>query len=251
VVVSLSVATLAWRAGALRPSGAAAATIVGAVVLLSTGWPGGLVLLAFFAPSSALSRLWPAGGAPPEGKDDRRDAWQVLANGGPPAVLATLALPHGGALFVLAAGLAAAAADTWATSVGAHSGRAPRHLLTGRTVPTGTSGGVTALGTWGGAAGAAIVAAAALPFLGLKAGFVAFLLGLSGMLLDSALGAGLQGSFRCSDCDAASELRIHRCGRPTNHTGGIAWLTNDGVNALATTAAALAAWAAWGWCCLP
>jgi len=248
-LVSLAVATLAWRAGALRPSGAAAASIAGAVVLLTTGWPGGLVLLAFFGPSSALSRLWPAPGHPPEGKDDRRDAWQVLANGGPPAFLAAAALQDGAALFVLAGGLAAAAADTWATTVGAHSGTPPRHLLTGRSVPAGTSGGVTVLGTGGGAAGAAVVAAVTLPFLGWRAALSAFVLGVSGMILDSALGAGLQGSFHCSACDAASELRIHRCGRPTTHTGGIAWLTNDGVNALATAAAALAAWAAWGWCC--
>ena len=222
---------------------------MGAVVLLTTGWPGGLVLLAFFAPSSALSRLWPAPGAPAEGKDDRRDAWQVLANGGPPALLAVVALPGGGALFVLAAGLAAAAADTWATTVGAHSRTPPRHLLTGRSVPPGTSGGITMLGTCGGAAGGALVAAASLPFLGGHATLVAFMLGTSGMMLDSALGAGLQGKFRCGTCDATSELRIHRCGRPTIHTGGLTWLTNDGVNALATTAAALAACAAWGWCC--
>lgn len=249
VGVSLLVATLAWRAGALRRSGAVAAAMVGAVILLSTGWPGGLVLLAFFAPSSALSRVWPAPGAPAEGKDDRRDAWQVLANGGPPALLAAAVPSGGGALFILAAGLAAAAADTWATSVGAHSRTPPRHLLTGRSVPPGTSGGVTALGTGGGAAGAALVAAAAMAFLGGPAGLAVFIVGLVGMTLDSALGAGLQGRFHCNACGAASELRTHRCGRPTIHTGGIAWLTNDGVNALTTATAALAAWAAWGWCC--
>jgi len=250
-IVSLGVAALAWRAGALRPSGAAAASLVGVVVLACTGWPGGLLLLLFFAPSSALSRLWPGPGPQAEGKGERRDAWQVLANGGPPALLAAMAPAGGGALFVLAAGLAAAAADTWATGVGAHSRTPPRHLLTGRTVAPGRSGGVTWLGTAGGAAGAALLAAAALPFIGGRAALAVLLLGVSGMLLDSALGAGLQGKFRCDACDAASELRTHRCGRPTNHTGGFAWLTNDGVNALATAAAALAAWAAWGWCCSP
>jgi len=250
-IVSLVVALLAWRAGALGPSGAAAAAMVGAVVLVTTGWPGGILLLAFFAPSSALSRLWPGPRPQAEGKGDRRDAWQVLANGGPPALLAATAMESGGALFVLAAGLAAAAADTWATGVGAHSSTPPRHLLSGRTVPAGSSGGVTWLGTAGGAAGASVLAAAALPFMGVRAALAVLVFGLLGMVLDSALGAGLQGKFRCIACDAASELRIHRCGRPTIHTGGFAWLTNDGVNALATAAAALGAWAAWGWCCSP
>jgi uncharacterized protein (TIGR00297 family) len=248
-VVSAAVAILAWRAGALRASGALAASAVGTAILLATGWPGGLVLVAFFAPSSAISRVWPAPGRTPEGKGDRRDAWQVLANGGPPALLATLAASPGGAMLTLAAGLAAAAADTWATAVGAHSTTPPRHLLTGRVVPPGTSGGVTLLGTAGGAAGAAVVAGAALPALGGRAACLVFSLGLCGMFLDSALGAGLQGKFRCDHCDAASELRTHRCGRPTTRIGGVSWLTNDGVNALATAAASLAGWAAWGWCC--
>lgn len=250
-IVSLGLAALAWWAGALRPSGAAAASLVGVVVLVSAGWPGGLLLLLFFAPSSALSRLWPGPRPQTEGKGDRRDVWQVLANGGPPALLAATAGGGEGALFVLAAGLAAAAADTWATGVGAHSRTPPRHLLNGRTVPPGSSGGVTWLGTAGGAAGAALLAGAALPFIGGRAALAVLLLGVSGMLLDSALGAALQGKFRCETCDAASELRIHRCSRPTRHTGGFAWLTNDGVNALATAAAALAAWAAWGCCCSP
>jgi len=248
-VVSTGVAVLAWRAGALRPSGALAATAVGTAILVATGWPGGLVLLAFFAPSSALARIWPSPGRLSEAKDDRRDAWQVLANGGPPALLAVLAPSPGGALLALTAGLAAAAADTWATGVGAHSPSPPRHLLNGRVVPTGTSGGVTLLGTAGAGAGAALVAVAALPGLDLPAAGIAFGIGLAGMLLDSALGAGLQGRFRCEHCGAASELRIHRCGRPTTLIGGFSWLTNDGVNALATAAAAAAGWAAWGWCC--
>jgi uncharacterized protein (TIGR00297 family) len=248
-VVSSGVAVLAWRAGALRTSGALAAALVGTAILVATGWPGGLVLLAFFAPSSALSRLWPAPGPRSDAKDDRRDAWQVLANGGPPALLALLAPSPGVALLALTAGLAAAAADTWATGVGAHSPSPPRHLLDGRVVPSGTSGGVTLLGTAGAGAGAALVAGAALPALGLTAAGMAFGIGLAGMLLDSALGAGLQGRFRCAHCDAASESRIHRCGRPTALIGGFSWLTNDGVNALATAAAAVAGWAAWGWCC--
>jgi uncharacterized membrane protein len=68
------------------------------------------------------------------------------------------------------------------------------------------------------------------------------------MLLDAALGAGVQGRFRCETCQQASERTVHRCGRPTRFLGGWAWMSNDGVNALATLAATAAGWAAGrGW----
>jgi uncharacterized membrane protein len=45
----------------------------------------------------------------------------------------------------------------------------------------------------------------------------------------------------------ASERRVHRCGRPTARTSGIAWLNNDVVNFLATGSAAVAGLGAWYW----
>lgn len=249
-IVSGAVSALAWRAGTLRPSGAMAACAVGAAVLTAAGWPGGLILVAFFLPSSAVSRLWPAPTSTLDAKDDRRDGWQVLANGGVPAAAALL-LGSGAAPWVLAAGLAAAAADTWATAVGAHSRTPPRHILRGELVPSGTSGGVSGLGSVGAAAGAACVALAASPFLGWRGAGLALGIGIGGMLLDSVLGAALQGRFRCESCGADSERTRHRCGRPTHHLGGFSWLTNDGVNALATTAATAAGWALWAWRCSP
>src|SRR5438093_5230732 len=46
-----------------------------------------------------------------------------------------------------AGALAAAAADTWATEIGAFSPFAPRLITSGRQVPRGTSGGITVLGS--------------------------------------------------------------------------------------------------------
>ena len=54
VVLAAIVALLARRAGALTSGGAIAAFLVGAVVFGAAGWPGALVLLAFFVPSSLL-----------------------------------------------------------------------------------------------------------------------------------------------------------------------------------------------------
>jgi len=209
-----------------------------------------VVLLTFFAGSSAVSRLCPdPAEASGEAKGGRRDAGQVLANGGAPAVGALLALLTPGApLWVLTIGLAAAAADTWATSFGALSKAPPRSLTSGAVVPAGTSGGVTLMGTLGGVLGAATLAAAGwLATHDLRLALGALLIGTAGMLLDSFLGALVQARFRCEHCTMTTERPVHRCGTRTVQIGGVRWLTNDGVNALATCAATAAGW--WCWHC--
>lgn len=248
--VSAAVAATAWRVRALTAPGMVAAWAVGLAVLTGTGWAGGGVLLAFFVSSSLVGRV--AGAARPptgDGKGETRDPWQVLANGGAAGAGALLGLrdPLEG-LWVLTVALAAAGADTWATSLGAWSPTPPRDILGGRVVPPGTNGGITVHGTAGAAAGALLIAGIG----GLAAGAAPLtaagaLLGFGGMLVDSALGSAVQGRFRCPACGTATERRRHRCGTVTVCTGGWAWLTNDGVNALATCWAAGAGWLAWRW----
>ena len=248
--VAMAVSASAWRARLLSGSGALAAWLVGVAVLLGAGWAGGAVLLAFFVPSSLLSR-WcadPAAGFLGE-KGTRRDAWQVAANGGVAAVgaLAGLAEPGLG-LWLLTGALAAASADTWATAWGSGSATPPRMILTGEVVPPGTSGGITLRGTTGGLAGAAVVAATGALAGGEASLFTAALLiGFLGMLADSVLGARWQGKFHCTRCDAPTERRRHRCGTTAEHRRGLAWLTNDGVNLAACALAGGAGWISWTW----
>ena len=238
LLLGAGIAGAAWRARTLAGSGAIAAMFVGAAVLWGTGWWGGTILLTFFVGSTLLSRLCPDPAATKgEAKGGRRDAGQVLATGGAPALGALLGLAHPSyGTWALTVGLAAAAADTWATSLGATSPAPPRHLLTLRPVEAGTSGGVTWRGTAGGVLGAASVGLAG----GIASGSVALLAtailyGGAGMLLDSLLGATLQGRFRCDACGVPTERRIHTCGAATRRTAGVAWMSNDAVNALATT----------------
>ncbi|MEO8089462.1 MAG: DUF92 domain-containing protein [Gemmatimonadales bacterium] len=248
--MSAAAAFAAWRVRTLTPAGALAAWTVGVLVLLGTGWRGGAVLAAFFISSNLVSRVRPRG-APTrlDPKTGRRDHWQVYANGGAAALgaLAGLADPAFG-IWLVTATLAAAAADTWATSIGARSRVLPRLPWSGRAVPVGSSGGMTLLGTAAGAAGALIVAGtgaitADMPLL-LPIGT---LIGFLGMVADSTLGALLQGRFQCPACDVASEWRVHRCGAKTTREGGMAWLNNDGVNFVATALAGGAAAALWRW----
>lgn len=242
LALSTLIALPGWRLRALTGLGALAAGLVGTSIASATGWAGLAALGAFFIGSSVISRLAPDRGAERfDSKGSQRDQWQVLANGGA-AALAALVL--GPAAFpVVTISLAAAAADTWATAFGGWSRTLPRHILTGRPVPAGTSGGVTLLGTAGAGLGATLVGLASAAVAGAPSLFSpALLLGMLGMLVDSILGAAAQGRFHCAGCDRPTERRVHRCGQSARHTGGLAWLTNDGVNALATGAMTVLGW---------
>lgn len=248
-IVSAGVALIAWCAGTLTKSGAVAAWTVGVLVLQGSGWEGGAVLAAFFLASNLISRLGRQRITELDPKSDRRDLWQVYANGGP-AALAAVAAPADFHLriWLVTASLAAAAADTWATTVGMRSRVPPRLLWSARSVDPGTSGGVTLAGSAGAVLGAIIVSTtgalvSGTPLL-VPAGT---LIGFLGMMADSLIGGLLQGRFHCPRCDQASEWRIHRCGSSTVRRAGFAWLNNDGVNFFATALAVCAALLAWRW----
>lgn len=241
-LLALLVSLAAWRTALLTREGALAACAVGAAILGGQGWPGAAVLLAFFIPTSLVSRALPDATVRFDAKEGPRDGWQVAANGGAAALAAVLLAHEPSGFEAAAAALAAAAADTWATSWGAGSHRPPRSILTGAPVPPGSSGGITWRGSAGGAGGSAVVAAVATAVTANpRLGLITFLCGVGGMLLDSLLGAALQGRFVCPQCEQPTERRIHRCGSRTRPVGGLAWLGNDGVNLLATSGAALAA----------
>jgi len=185
----------------LTPRGAVAALAVGVATVYGFGWRGAVLLLAFFVPSSLLTRAVEGG--------RRRNERQVIANGGI-AALAALA----GSWVWFAGALAAATADTWATEIGSHARTPPRLITTWTRVPAGTDGGMTLLGTAGGIAGAGFMAGVSY-VLGQRAAPAIAAAGVVGMLLDSLLGATVQRK--------------------------VPWMDNDGVNLAATlTGAAVA-----------
>jgi uncharacterized protein (TIGR00297 family) len=145
-----------------------------------------LLMLAFFVSSSLLS------------KKTTRNHRQVLANGGV-AALAALA----GSWIACAGALAAATADTWASEIGRHSRTPPRLITTARRVPAGTDGGMTLLGTTAGIAGAGLVAGLSY-VLGQRGALAIGVAGVVGMLMDSLLGATVQGKVRWMDNDAVN-----------------------------------------------
>lgn len=243
VLLAAAAAAGAAASGALTADGAVAATGVGALTLAAGGPAPSALLLLFFVSSSALSRL---PGPPSPGRGARRNAAQVVANGGVPALAALLsAIPalHAPAGAALAGALAAATSDTWSSEVGRRSRSAAFHVRLLAPVPGGTSGAVTLPGSAAGAAGALLMGIAASVvsrdaslLLPVAAG------GVAGNLADTLLGAWLQERRRCSLCGGLSELTVHPpCAAPTVPASGISGLDNDAVNLLASLAGALAA----------
>lgn len=244
--LATGVALAARAAGALSASGAVAAAAVGTLAVVA-GWDWAVVLVAYFASSSLLSRFGRSERERrTEGRIEKggpRDAVQVAANGGVFALTAVAFALTANPFWQLlgAASLAASAADTWATEIGTLSRASARSILTGRAVPAGTSGAVTAQGLMASLAGAAFVAGVASS-LGWEREAVTAVVagGIIGSLLDSVLGATVQSRRWCAACAMDTEQRTHRCGARTEARGGIGWLDNDGVNAVSTLAGALA-----------
>lgn len=244
-VAATGIAVIAHGAGALSTGGAVAAAVLGTVAV-AAGWSWGILLIAYFVSAVLLSRFRFAdkerllSGRVEKGGP--RDAVQVIANGGMFGAMALgYAVDPSPMWQALAAGaLSASAADTWATEIGALSRASPWSVLSWSPVTTGTSGGVTLRGFLAGAAGAAFIAAIVWAVRWPAVAVVAALIGgVFGCLLDSVVGAALQARRWCATCATSTEQRIHRCGATTSVTGGLSWLDNDGVNAVATLGGAI------------
>jgi uncharacterized protein (TIGR00297 family) len=246
-LVAAAIAAAAWRAGSLSRSGAWAAFFIGTIAI-AAGWAWGALLITYFVSSSLLSRVGVTLKAQRSGsvveKTGARDAAQVLANGAVFALAALFQLVQPSELW-LAAGagaLASSAADTWGTEIGMLSKSAPRMITTWRAVPTGTSGGVSALGLGATVAGALFVSVAAwLVQRNVHVALAVSLGGLAGALVDSLGGALWQSRRYCVQCKRATERLVHDCGTRTECAGGIAWLNNDGINTACTLVGSLVA----------
>ncbi len=260
LVVSLAIGYAGYKRGALTAGGVAGAVLTGTLIFGLGGWEWGILLIAFFVSSSALSFYRARdkeGLAEKFAKGHRRDLGQALANGGLVALLAILSrlLPHPLWFFACAGALAAVNADTWATELGVLSRRPPRLITTGHVVEVGASGGVTSLGTGAAAGGALFIAllaglgALATHQGGANGGMLlvaAMVGGLVGCSFDSLLGATVQAIYWCDACGKETERRVHRCDTRTRLVRGWHWLGNDLVNFAASAVGALVA-AGLGW----
>ena len=249
-IVAALITALSRRLQMLDESGQWAAFGCG-IAASAAGWPWAILLVAYFAAASALTKV----GA--ERKAERtqrsvpqvnvRNGFQVLANGGLFALLALRAGESSGstAAYAAAGALAAASADTWATEIGTLWGGKPRSIVSWKETEPGMSGGVTGVGSLGGIAGAVCVGVfAALlfrrPILGTFT-YAVIAGGVFGSMADSFIGATMQARRWCEHCKEWTERRVHPCSYRTVHAAGIRWMSNDVVNAATTFAGAAAA----------
>lgn len=235
IVAGCIVVLFSYRAHLVTFGGALAMFCLAVPIFGYGGWVWTIPIMAFFVLSSLLSKVGKERKRQFDlvfEKSDRRDAGQVLANGGVAGVIAVYYAVVGNMdVFPLyCTALAAASADTWATELGTLAKGTPRLITSFRQVPAGTSGGVTIFGLLSAFVGALVVAMSGWLFAGTVMTMVMVTLcGLAGSLFDSFLGATVQAQYRCGSCHKVSERRAH-CGQSTERISGWVWMNNDWVN---------------------
>ncbi|MEM0963391.1 MAG: DUF92 domain-containing protein [Bacteroidota bacterium] len=228
-----------FRAHALDLSGALAGGLLAWMLVALGGMRWAVPALVFFVLSSVLSKVGRRSKAEAESKAEkgsRRDAGQVVANGGVAAcALAATVFDASPLWYVVFVGaFAAAAADTWATEVGTARRGTTRLLAVGPVVAPGTSGGMSLSGTAGAVAGAAsVVLAAAL--VASASGVLWVLVGAVGVaasVVDSALGASIQARYRHPNGSLTERSEVG--GQALPLAAGWRAIGNDAVNMTGT-----------------
>jgi uncharacterized protein (TIGR00297 family) len=245
LALNSAASVLAYRRRSVDAGGAVAGTIVATLIFGFGGPLFWIVLMTFFVTSTAAGMMrrsekeWLSS---IHQKGERRDTFQVLANGGVGALTAVLfrltGEPAWAAAFAVS--FAASNADTWASEIGVLSGGTPVSPFTFRPVPRGISGGMTLLGTGASLAGAFLIGLLfglentflrALPGSVPRIVLLVTACGFGGSLVDSILGAAVQARYASRTAPGAvTERRTDGAGPPNLLIHGVAWVNNDVVN---------------------
>ncbi|MGB1416146.1 MAG: TIGR00297 family protein [Synechococcus sp.] len=223
LIVNTVLIALAQRLPLLTRWGWVHAGILGTVLWGSLGWTGWLAVVAYLALGSAVTKL---------GFKDKQQRGLAEARGGCRSPLnvwgsaatgAWLALmmaagvePRAWLLAAFAASFAAKLADTFGSEIGKRWGSTPRLITTLRRVEPGTEGAISLEGTLASALGSLVMAVVMWA--------LALLPSLSWTLLVAAV--GLVATLAESVLGAVAQSRL-------------SWMSNELVNALQTSFAAL------------
>ncbi|WP_158282139.1 DUF92 domain-containing protein [Salipaludibacillus keqinensis] len=242
------IAYISFKKEALTKTGMAASIVIGGIITFAFSLYGLLILASFFLSSSILGRKLDGTQGRHETfeeKGEKRDAKQVLANGGWAAAASLLFILTDDMIWLLAfiSSLASANSDTWASAIGKQSHSPPRRLLTKEVVPVGQSGGTTRLGNLGALMGSAFVVLIGYLLINMQdfgsvpvPWFVWCLIIMVGFIsqwIDALSGDFLQALYQCNKCGRFTERNIH-CKKSTTIVKGRMWMDNDFVNHLCT-----------------
>jgi len=237
VFLALIIVILSFKAKFLNFSGSVATFILAVLIFGFGGWKWSVPILVFFIISSLLSK---AGKKRKEKfkntfeKSGVRDYAQVVANGGLAGLFIFIHIFHPEPLYyhLYLVSLAAANADTWATEIGVLFKTTPRMITSFKKVEPGVSGAISFFGTFASFLGSLIIAFSGYFFsISLEHFIIITIAGFFGSIIDSFLGATIQGQYQCSVCALYTEKKIH-CDSLTNKEKGFRWLNNDLVNIL-------------------
>lgn len=196
MVAGLAVlAFVAYRVRALDLPGCVLSFVMGVVVYFAVGVGWVFLLVLFAGGGSLVSRLGARHKMRVAGEAEATPrGWRnVVGNGGAAVGVACLGffLPGEDLALAFSVAVSVAAADTFASEIGCFAKRPVLITRPSRTVPPGTDGGVSWLGTISGVLAAAVVGGTAVVVLPLEAVMVVWIVvaGAMGSLLDSLLGA--------------------------------------------------------------
>ena len=194
-------------------------------------------MIGFFLPASILSKFVQTRRSTIVElfeKDSKRDAMQVLVNGGIGGILVIVwkCIDQETVYLAYLGALSAVAADTFATEIGIFSSGQPILITTLNKVEAGTSGAVSVIGTLGGCLGSICIILCGLPWQSgswVIYAVIILLAGIFGSVVDSILGALVQKQYRCTRCGRTTEREIH-CDVTARQIRGKKFITNDVVN---------------------
>ena len=249
----MGLALAAYKAKAIDATGALAGGVISFAAFLAGGYSWLLVIVAFFAISSFLTRYRydykkQLGSA--QEKGGVRSWPNTLANGLVAGLAALAEIATHQDIFIVGfmGAIAAAMSDTVATEIGLLSRSKPRMIVNlKKFVEPGTSGGITLMGELACLTSALVIAAIG-NILGILSGSLrtlsaAALSVILGAIIatnfDSLIGGTVQGRNKCVVCGVKTEALTHH-DKPTVSIQGKRFLDNNVVNLIATLTGALA-----------
>jgi uncharacterized protein (TIGR00297 family) len=220
----------------LSISGFLGATLMGTLLIMFKGINYILIFIIFFILSSMVSKIFKKENLQ-NTKGSNRDIIQVYSNGGVALLICIYDyfIPNEFNILLFSSSIAAAMSDTWGTEFGKISKSKPKLITSMKNVNHGESGGVTFVGTIASFLGASVIGLATnyLFHISQKEIILIILSGFLASIIDSILGATLQGRFKSMKTDRIIELDL----KDTIHISGLKWMTNDVVNIVNTSIA--------------